>query len=317
MEVLQLSAYAPEYINELFQQKFQLHRWWELVETKPEAEVLSSLENVEAVATKGTLGLSAQFMQHLPNLKIISIYGVGYDKIDLAMAKQRGIKVTTTPVLTDAVAEQALALALAASRRIAEGDRFVRSGEWLQKKLPIGFSVAQKTVGIVGFGRIGQKIAQLFQSLGCEILYNDLSEKPGFEKQYCPELIELAKKSRILVLAAAGGDATKSLISKQVLAALGPDGLLVNVARGSLIDEKALQDALQNNIIGHAALDVYWQEPEVPHWLSAASNATLVPHMASATYETRQKMADMTLGNLLAYQAGEPLQGELDLQSLS
>ncbi|MTI16025.1 2-hydroxyacid dehydrogenase [Rhodobacteraceae bacterium RKSG542] len=309
-DILQLSPYAPDELNRELEAVAKVHRWWEL--GKPESIPADIAASITAVATKGDLGLNSALMASLPNLKLISVYGVGFDAIDLEQARTRGIKITTTPgVLTDAVADMAVSLALTASRRIAEGDRFIRDGKWLEGKLGTSFSIRGKNIGIFGYGRIGRRIADILRAFDANILYTDLAPAAGEEENFRANALELAKDSRILIVAAAGGKSTEGLINKDVLEALGPDGLLINVARGSVINEGDLVTALEERKLGHAALDVFMGEPKIKQALIDSLHTTLTPHIASATVETRINMGRNVIANIQAHLAGEELISEL------
>ena len=272
------------------------------------------VEQIEAVITTGGLGLSADKMREFPNLKMISVYGVGTDGIDLAQCKERGIQVATTPgVLTNAVAEMALALTLGACRRIAEGDRYVRAGKWPQGNLAIGWSLVGQTVGVLGYGRIGKRIGELCRAVGMNVIYTDLMPTEGEEEAFraTPEL--LAEESRVLIIAAVGGEKTRGLVNRSVLKKLGPDGLLVNVARGTVVNQTELIESLYAGELGCAALDVYEKEPHVPAELIANEKLVLTPHVASATIDARRAMGRLVIDNLAAFLDGKPLVTPLPL----
>lgn len=271
--------------------------------------------DVTIVLTAGNLGLSGEDMAKLPALKMIAVNGVGLDALDLAQAKRRGIAVSSTPdVLSLAVAEMALGLALACSRQIAEGDRFVRSGQWAAHgKLGLGRSLLDRRAGILGYGRIGRKLADLLRGLGMQVFYTARSEKPDAPDIYCADAVALARDCDVLFVTAAGGSDTSGLVDAQVLAALGPDGLVINVARGPVIDTQALAQALQSGGIAGAGLDVFDDEPQVPQSLLDAPNCVLTPHIASATSEARHAMAQLVLDNIDAHVAGRPLPTPVDL----
>lgn len=259
--------------------------------------------------TSGAVGLSGAQMARLPALELIAVNGVGVDAVDLAEARRRGIRVTTTPdVLSDAVAEMALGLALAVARRIAEGDRFVRAGDWAAGgKVALGRSVIGARAGILGYGRIGRRLAGLLRGLGMQVLYTARSEKPDAPDGYRRDPVSLARDCDLLFVTAAGGDDTRGLVGTDVLAALGPEGILINVARGPVVDATALALALAAGSIGGAGLDVFDDEPRVPQSLRDAPNCVLTPHIGSATSEARHAMAALVLDNIAAHVAGRPL----------
>ncbi|POF61988.1 dihydrofolate reductase [Novacetimonas maltaceti] len=264
---------------------------------------------VRAVVTGGGTGVPPDVMAALPELGLIAINGIGTDAVDLQAARRRNIHVTTTPgVLTDDVADMAIALLLAASRGIVRADRYVREGEW-PKGAPIalGHRVSGRRMGIVGLGHVGRAIAHRAQAFGMQVAYNDVREIPDAGLAFHASLTDLARCSDILVVAAAGGAGSRGIVNEGVLDALGSAGLLINVARGSVVDESALVAALRDGRLGGAGLDVFAHEPDVPAALLAMDNVVLQPHRASATVETRQAMGEMVLGNLAAFHAGRPL----------
>lgn len=301
MSVLLRAPLKPDAITEEIETRFKPIR-----ENGPIAADVA--KDITVVITKGDLGLKSDEMRALPNLKLISVYGVGTDAIDLAQAKERGIQVATTPgVLTNAVSEMALALTLAGARRIAEGDRHVRAGKWPQANLGLGWSVVGETAGIFGYGRIGKRIGELCRAVGMKVLYTDLHATPGEEEAFRPSAEDLAKDCRVLIVAAEGGEKTRGLINRKVLKALGSDGLLVNIARGSVINEKELIETLEAGEIASAALDVFENEPHVPESLRNNGKLVLTPHVASGTIDARIAMGRLVIDNTAAFLAGEPL----------
>lgn len=263
---------------------------------------------VRAVATGGGTGASRALVEALPNLGIIAINGIGTDAVDLVHAKERGIRVTTTPgVLTDDVADLAMALLLAGMRRLTQADRFLRAGRWPTDRMPLARKATGKRLGILGLGGIGRAVAQRAAGFGMEIAYTNRKPADGAPWRFVPDPVRLAAESDILVVAVTGGAGTRNLVDRAVLDALGPEGLLVNVSRGSVVDEPALVAALAEGRLGGAALDVFANEPHVPDALFAMDQVVLVPHQASATLETRTAMGELVLANLAAYFAGEPL----------
>ena len=234
----------------------------------------------------------------LPNLEIISVFGVGYDGVPTGYCRERGIKVTNTPdVLTDDVADVAVALILMTGRGFVRADRFVRDGEWTRRSPPLTTKLSGRSVGILGLGRIGKAIAKRVEAMGMNVAYT--GRKPqdvGY--RYLPDLESLASEVDFLVVACPGGPATRHLVDARVLAALGSKGTLVNIARGSIVDEDALVRALGDGTIKGAGLDVFENEPNVPEALFAMDNVVLLPHVGSATRETRQAMADLCKANV-------------------
>lgn len=266
---------------------------------------------IDALVTSANGGADGALIDALPNLRVISSFGVGLDKIDLGAAARRGIPVGYTPeVLNDCVADMAFALMLAVGRRVPEGDRFVRSGQWLTRpssSFPLGRRVSGARLGIVGLGRIGRTIARRASGFDMDVRYHSRRPVEGVAWQHEPQLLELARWADFLVVITAGGAETKHLVNEAVLDALGTKGYLVNVSRGSVIDEAALVRALQQGRIGGAALDVFEREPQVPPELFALDNVVMVPHIASSTVQTREAMAQRVMENLAAFFAGETM----------
>lgn len=256
------------------------------------------------VVTTAAIGLRGDVMAALPNLQVISSFGVGFDALDIDAARARKVQVGYTPgVLNDCVADMAFALMLDVSRHIAASDRFVRRGDWPQGRFALGSRVSGKRLGIVGMGRIGQAVADRASGFRMEVAYHNRRPVEGCALAHYPSLAALAQWADYLVLTVAGGSGTRHLVNREVLEALGPTGYLVNVARGSVVDEAALIDALAEPRIAGAGLDVFEDEPRVPAALMALDNVVLTPHTASATHETRRAMADLVLENLQAFYA--------------
>jgi lactate dehydrogenase-like 2-hydroxyacid dehydrogenase len=304
LHVLAAAKLSPLYTAQL-SAAYQFHD--PLHETDP-AAFAKVAPQVRAVAGSGDSKVSAELMAQLPALELISIMGVGYDGVDVAAAKARGVMVTHTPnVLNDDVADLAIGLMLCAARQLPAADRFVRSGQWLKGPMPLARKMSGARLGLVGMGRIGQAIAQRAQAFGMQIAYHTRSPKAGVPYAYHADLLSLARDSDFLVLITPGGAGTRHLVNAQVLQALGPKGFLVNVARGSVVDEAALIEALEGGVIGGAALDVFEDEPRVPQRLIDLPQVVLVPHIGSATGQTRQAMADLAFGNLREHFAGRPV----------
>ena len=263
----------------------------------------------EGLVTSAQGGASTALIAALPKLRIISSFGVGLDQFDLQAAAQRGIPVGYTPdVLNDCVADLAFSLVLATGRRIPEADRFVRAGRWARKEsFPLGRQVSGAKLGIVGLGRIGRTVARRASGFDMEVRYHNRRPVDGVSWGYEPRLLDLARWADFLVVITAGGAETRHLIDDSVLDALGPQGYLVNVSRGTVVDEAALVRALQERRIAGAGLDVFQDEPNVPEALFALDNVVLMPHIASSTVQTRQAMAQRVLDNLAAFFAGRPL----------
>ena len=289
----------PASITTHVDRHYRLHRWWEL---KDQAEFLQTHgKSVRGIVTSGRHGASRELIESLPNLGAIISQGVGVDTIDLDAAKARNIVVTNTPnVLNACVADTALALILNVSRRFCEADRFVRDGRWPNESFPLTIKPSGKRCGIVGLGNIGLQVAKRAEAFDMSIAYynrrprNDVPD----HYRYYDDLISLAQDSDFLVVVVPGGGQTRHLIDEAVLNALGANGYLINVARGSVVDEPALVQALRDGRIAGAGLDVFEHEPQVPPPLLEMNQVVVFPHLASGTQETRQAMADLTLSNL-------------------
>lgn len=241
-------------------------------------------------------------MDRLPGLELIANFGVGYDAVDAAAAAQRGIIVTNTPdVLTDEVADLAVGLTLATIRKLPQADRYLREGHWPKAPFPLTSSLRGRRIGILGLGRIGHAIARRFEGFDVEIDYYGRRRQAGVAYTYHDSPVSLARAVHVLIVVAPGGTETKGLVDAQVLEALGPEGILVNVARGSVVDENALTAALRAGTILGAGLDVFENEPHVPPELAALENTVLLPHVGSASEHTRNAMAQLVVDNLLSW----------------
>jgi lactate dehydrogenase-like 2-hydroxyacid dehydrogenase len=264
------------------------------------------VSRIRGIASDGKV--TAAMIAALPKLEIIANLGVGIDGIDLEAARKHNVIVTNTPsVLTDAVADTALLLLLAVTRNAIEADRFVRAGYWPKGKLPLASGLTGKLCGIVGMGRIGQGIARRAEAFGMQIAWTGPHAKPEIPYRYVPEIKDLAMESHALILALPGGQATQNTVDADVLAALGPQGYLVNIARGSVVDEPALLAALRGGTIAGAGLDVFYNEPDIDPAFAGLKNTVLFPHMGSATVETRNAMTDLVMENLTRHFAGQPV----------
>ena len=284
-------AMAPALTTEL-EKRFRVHR-----DSPP--------TSTRAMVVSGVGVVDRAMFDRLPALEIISINGVGHDRIDLDTARARGVRVTATlDVLTDDVADLAIGLMLAVDRHIALNDRAVRAGAW---RVPLGRRSTGRRVGIFGFGKIGQAIAYRAARFACEVMYCAQHERPGSPYRFLPDIGALAKACDTLILVAPGGQATHNIVDAGVLAKLGPGGVLVNVARGSLVDEPALIAALQAGAIAGAGLDVFAGEPQIPDALRQMDQVVLAPHQGSATAEGRAEMVALVLANLDAHFAGRSL----------
>jgi lactate dehydrogenase-like 2-hydroxyacid dehydrogenase len=286
--------------------RLDLVRWFELDDGAKADFLASRAGECRVVVTGGHIGCPPDLMQKLPALGLVAINGVGFDKVDLDLASACGVAVTNTPdVLTEDVADIALGLVIAIKRGIASGDAHVRAGRWMNGDMVLGRKVTGCRFGILGLGRIGQAIADRLAPLG-EVAYTARSKRDR-ELRYFDNAYDLAEWSDVLVVACAANAETQGLVGGDVLEALGPEGVLVNVARGSIVDEAALEKALQDGTLGGAALDVFADEPNVPEGLRHSSATVLTPHVGSATVETRQAMASLVLANIDAFLAGKPL----------
>ncbi len=259
-------------------------------------------QRIDVVVTSGRFGCTAELIERLPNLQAIISFGVGYDAIDVAAARARNIPVSNTPdVLNDCVADLAFGLIIDSARQMSRADRFVRAGEWSSGGLPLAKQVSGKRLGIVGMGRIGETVAKRSSGFDMQVRYHNRRPVEGSAFGYESNLVELAQWSDFLVLTCPGGESTRNLINRDVLEALGSKGILINVARGSVVDEPALIEALTEGRLGGAGLDVYAQEPNVPQALINLPNVVLLPHIGSATEETRLAMEELLLANLRAF----------------
>ena len=298
-------AKLPPFLMEPLRAAFVVHE--QLHQTDP-AAFAAAASNIRAVVGGGESRVPRELMNQLPALEMISIMGVGYDGIDVPAALERNIPVTHTPgVLNDDVADLAIGLMLSVARRIPQADQYVRAGSWPQGAMPLARKVSGSRLGIVGLGRIGQAIATRAEAFGMSVAYTARNKKPELAYTYFPSAQALAAEVDFLVLITPGGAGTRKLVNADVLKALGPNGYLINVARGSVVDEAALVEALQQGVIGGAGLDVFENEPNVPAALWSMSNVVLTPHIASATQQTRGDMAALALNNLRAHFAGQPL----------
>ena len=284
-------------LESLLAERFEVHALWR--EADPAAFLARDGAGFAGLVTSAPTGAPADLLAALPALRVVACFGVGVEAIDLEQARRRGIAVSNTPdVLTDCVADLAMGALLAAARGLPAADRFVRRGDWLRGRFPLATRVAGKRLGILGLGRIGRAIARRAAGFDLEVRYHARAPRADVPHRFEPSLVELARWADFLVLACAGGPETRHLVSAEVLAALGPGGWLVNVARGSVVDEAALVGALVERRIAGAALDVFEDEPRVPEPLLALDHVVLLPHVGSGTQETRDAMADLVLENL-------------------
>ncbi len=303
--VLMIGPY-PDWDMADLDARYTLHKLW-LAADKP-SFLADRSGNIRAIATRGELGASAYLMAALPELEIVCCYGVGTDAIDLAYARSRGVRVTNTPdVLTDDVADLGIGLLLAAARQIPQADAHVRSGRWSAGNMGLVTRVWGKRLGIAGMGRVGMAVARRALGFGCEIAYFDLSRRADLPYDFVGDLAELARRSDFLLVTMAGGETTRGIVDAKVLAALGAEGILVNISRGLIVDETALIAALERRDIKAAGLDVFWNEPRIDPRFLALDNVVLQPHHGSGTIETRQAMGQLVRDNLAAHFARNPL----------
>ena len=304
-EILQICP-MPPHVDAAFAAAYTVRRYWEA----PDQPALLAARGPEirAVATDGHYGVAPEIMAALPALEMVASYGVGYDGIDIAACKARGIRSSNTPdVLNDAVAELAVGLMHALVRRIPQTDAFVRAGRWRDGTFPLTAELTGAHVGILGLGRIGKEIARRLQVSKMRVSYHGRREQPHEPYVYYPDLVAMARDVDWLVAIAPGNASTRRIVSREVLAALGPQGSFVNLGRGSLVDEPAMVELLLAGELGAAALDVFDDEPNVPEALLALPNVVLSPHQGSATEKTRAAMGDLVVQNLAAFFAGAPL----------
>lgn len=287
-EVLQMGPmYAPT--QKQMDESFKLHKLWQAPDR--EAMLRDLAGHITAVATSGRSGIDAATIARLPKLKLVSHFGVGVDTVDVDAAKRHGVTVTNTPdVLTEDVADIAIVLLLAAVRKVAAGDRYVRERQWLKAPMPLTDTIQGKSLGVVGMGRIGRAIARRAEAFNLKVAYQGPNRKADVAWPYYADPVALAKEVDFLVAACPGGPATQGLVSRAALEALGPTGVVVNISRGSVIDEPAMVELLKAGKLGGAGLDVFADEPRVPEELFAMDNVVLAPHVGSATHTTRAAM---------------------------
>jgi lactate dehydrogenase-like 2-hydroxyacid dehydrogenase len=276
---------------------------------KPEEIPADVAQRIRGVATEANRGLTRALLDKLPNVEVISVFGVGTDAVDLKAAKERGIPVTNTPdIIGPEVADLAIGMMLASARRIVEAEHYARSGDWAKKgPMPLGRSVGNKVMGVIGLGGIGRAIADRAVTFRMKVLYNATREKKDVPYTFVGDLVELARQSDYLMVACKGGPETRHLVSKAVIDAVGPTGTLINVARGTVVDEEALIDALASKRLGWAALDVYASEPGFDPRLLEFPNVLLQPHHGTGAIETRTAMGQLMIDNLAAGLEKKPL----------
>ena len=283
---------------------FTVHRLFEADD--PDAMLAQVAPKIGAIASSA--GANRAMIEALPNLKLVSHFGVGYDPVDVVCCKEHNIRVTNTPdVLNDAVAEMTLALMLGLERRIVQADAHVRAGKWESGGYPLTGELTGKTAGIMGLGRIGKEVARRLQAMKMQVVYHGRTEQKHESYPYYASLKDMAAASDWLVIVVPGTAETKHAVNADVLKALGPQGALLNIGRGTVVDEAALIACLQDGSLGGAALDVFEEEPKVPQALRDMDNVVLQPHQGSATHKTRWAMGDLVVRNIKAHFAGDPL----------
>jgi len=300
-----LATRLPGPVETALDAAYTTHR---LQQAEDKSAFLAALApKIRVMATMGKA--DAALMDALPNLKLISSFGVGYDGVDVGHASKRGVTLTNTPdVLNDDVSNLAVLLVLAVTRNFTFNERYLRAGRWPREgDPPLSHAIRDRTVGIIGLGRIGKVLATKLRVFGCRIVYHGRSEQTGLPYQYYPSLVDMARDADVVIAMCPGGEATRGIVNAEVLEALGPEGIIVNVARGSVVDEDALVAALKAGKVGGAGLDVFAHEPNVPETLIGMDNVVLQPHQGSATQETRRAMWDLVVDNIAAFFAEKPL----------
>jgi lactate dehydrogenase-like 2-hydroxyacid dehydrogenase len=306
IDVLSIGSF-PDVTNAELARRFAVHHYFQAPAPGMLAPELKA--HIRAIATEANRGTSRALIEALPNLEVIAVFGVGTDAVDLSAARENNVNVTNTPgILSDEVADLAIGLMLASARQILFADRYVRDGTWATKgPIPLGRSVGGKTMGVLGLGGIGRAIADRGVALRMRVLYHGPRRKPDVPYLYVADPVELGRASDYLMVACAGGPQTRHLVSAAVIEALGPQGTLINVARGSVVDEGALIAALRDGRLGHAALDVFDSAPNPSPDLLKLPNVIVQPHHGSATVETRTAIGQLMIDNLAAHFGGRPL----------
>ena len=287
------------------EKRMRLHRLW--LQPDPQSALTALAPRIKAIAATSHMAVvDAALMSRLPNLQTVASFGVGYDHVDVKWAAAHGIVVTHTPgVLDEEVADIAFGLMIATVRQLPQAERYLREGRWLEAPFPLSPSLRGRTIGVLGLGRIGKVIARRAVAFGLDVVYHARQPQKGAPYLYYPTLKGMARACDILVVVTPGGAATKNIVNREILEALGPDGVLINISRGSLVDEEALIEALRRRKILAAGLDVFAEEPNVPPALLALDNAVLLPHVGSASRRTRQAMADLVVANLYSWIDGK------------
>lgn len=301
--ILQMAP-VPMQLTLRLQQHFTLFNYAQL--TKEQQAELIPL--VRVLLVNGETPLDDTTMARYPNLQLIAVFGVGYERIDANATYKRNIQISNTPgVLTDDVADLAFGLMLACSRQIVGAQRFIERGDWASQSYPWTNKVSGSRLGILGLGRIGRAIALRASAFNMSVYYHNRTRHADFAEEYCATPQALATHCDFLVVCAPGVENSRALVNAEVLQALGPAGILINIARGSVVDEVALVHAIEHKLIAGAGLDVFCDEPNVPAALLQRDNVVITPHMGSATQSTRKAMSDLVYENISAYFAGKPL----------
>ena len=302
---LLLAGSMMQYVEDQLEDIFTVRRLAKAA--KGETLLAEIAPRVRAIATAGGAPVDAALMQKLPKLEIVSNFGVGYDSVDAKWAGAHGIVVTNTPdVLTEEVADTTIGLLIATVRQLPQAERYLRAGKWLEKPFPLtAATLRDRTIGIIGMGRIGKAIAKRLEAFGLAVVYHSRRPTSGVPWRHYPDLIAMAHDVDVLIVIVPGGPATKNLVNRDVLEALGPNGILINIARGSVVDETALIEALRSKKILSAGLDVYVEEPRVPKELIDMDHIVLLPHVGSASLHTRRAMGQLVVDNLKAWVEGK------------
>jgi hydroxypyruvate reductase len=302
IDVLQLVPLRPE-VQKVLEARYRVH-------PRQDFEKVAGI--VRAVVTNGHAGPAPEWIDKMPKLEIIASGSVGYDGIPVEFARSKGIPVTNTPeVLNDDVADLAIGLMIMTARRLVASDRHVRTGQWLKGEYPLTYKASGKRVGILGMGRIGRAIGRRAEAMNNTIAYHTRNPVAEVPWPHYPDLVELARNSNFLIVIIPATPQTSKIVSKAVIEALGSEGILINVARGAVVDEDALVEALVHGKLGGAGLDVFVNEPKVPEVLFGMDNVVLQPHVGSGTFETRRAMSQLVVDNLDAHFAGKPLLTEI------
>ncbi len=303
-DILMLTE-GPPVIAQALAKRGALHEVWRAPDPAKALEAVAPQVRALAATFHGE-PINAALMRRLPKLEIVSSFGVGYDHIDAKWAGEHGVIVTHTPgVLDDDVADIALALTINAVRRLPQAEAYLRAGGWLKSPYPLTASLRGRTMGILGLGRIGKAVAKRAEAFGLSVIYHGRKPQAGVGYRYCATLEDMARQCDILMICAPGGAGTHNIVNAEILRALGPQGVLINVARGSLVDEAALIAALKSQAILGAGLDVFADEPRVPAALIELDNAVLLPHVGSASHHTRRAMAQLVVDNLVSWIEGK------------